>query len=342
MNVLNASRLKQVVSGFGKAKVLVIGDLILDEFIWGKVERISPEAPVPVVWVDSENFMPGGASNVANNIRSLGGKVYLCGVVGNDARGEILRDELTKKGVRCDGVVTDASRPTTQKTRVIAHHQQVVRIDREKLQAIPNAVLNRIVAYVREVIDEVDAVILEDYGKGVVIPRLVEETVKLAKRRGKVITVDPKETHISYYKGVTTITPNHHEAAAAVGFKIKDDASLEKAGRKLLDQLSCESVLITLGENGMCLFERGKKTAKIPTVAQEVFDVSGAGDTVIGAYTLARAGGASALDAAHLANCAAGVVVGKVGVAVVSPEELMERVKRVSGRNGRQFSRNGA
>ena len=321
-------RLKSIISGFNQAKVLVVGDLILDEFIWGKVTRISPEAPVPVVWVDSENFMPGGASNVASNIRSLGGQVFLAGVVGDDSRADVLRTLLRKKGVDCEGVFTDKQRPTTQKTRVIAHHQQVVRIDREVVKPVSDQVLKEILGYIKERIKTVDALIIEDYGKGVIVPRLVEESVKLAKKYGKVVTVDPKETHFSYYRGVTTITPNHHEAASAVGFPIKDDASLQKAGKKLLQRLNCETALITLGENGMSLFQKGKPMIKIPTVAQDVFDVSGAGDTVISAYTVARARKASAIEAAHISNCAAGIVVGKVGVAVTTADELIQRIRK--------------
>lgn len=325
---MNFDRLKQIISGFHEAKVLVVGDLILDEFIWGNVSRISPEAPVPVVWVKSENFMPGGASNVANNIRSLGGEVHLTGVVGEDTRGRVLQALLREKGVLCDGIVTDNHRPTTQKTRVIAHHQQVVRIDREEVRPIPDRVIQDILEFIEKHIQEVDALLIEDYGKGVVLPRLVGEVVRIARKNKKIITVDPKETHFPYYRGVTTITPNHHEAASAVGFPIRDEPSLEKAGRRLLDKLRCETVLITLGENGMCLFERGKRTVKIHTVAQDVFDVSGAGDTVISAYTLARARKASPLEAAHISNCAAGIVVGKVGVAVTSKEELLERIRK--------------
>lgn len=327
MKHLNYARLKSIIQSFPEAKVLVVGDLILDEFIWGSVSRISPEAPVPVVWVDRENYMPGGASNVASNIRSLGGEVYLAGVVGDDARGEILRSALRKKGVHCDGIVSDKERPTTQKTRVIAHHQQVVRIDREVAKPISDKDLKRIVDYIKGKVRSVDALIIEDYGKGVVVPRLVKEIVKAAKKYRRVITVDPKETHISYYKGVTTITPNHHEASAASGIKIKDDASLVKAGRKLLQKTQGESVLVTLGENGMAVFQKGKPMEKINTVAQDVFDVSGAGDTVISAFTLARACKATPVEAAHISNCAAGIVVGKVGVAVTDRQELLDRIK---------------
>lgn len=331
MKFLDFARLKKTVAAFDRAKVLVVGDLILDEFIWGNVSRISPEAPVPVVWVSSENFMPGGASNVANNIRSLGGEVYLAGVVGEDERGDALRSLLRDKGVRCEGVLSDPDRPTTQKTRVIAQHQQVVRIDREKQIPLSEKLISDILAFIRGKINEVDALIIEDYGKGVIVPRLVKEIVRIAKKKNKIITVDPKETHFSYYRGVTTITPNHHEAASAVGFPIKDDASLAKAGKKLLEKLACENVLITLGENGMCLFQKGKPMEKIPTIAQEVFDVSGAGDTVISAYTLARACKASASEAAHISNCAAGIVVGKVGVAVTSKDELLGRIRKEIG-----------
>jgi D-beta-D-heptose 7-phosphate kinase/D-beta-D-heptose 1-phosphate adenosyltransferase len=341
MKHLDFARLKSIISTFGQAKVLVVGDLILDEFIWGNVSRISPEAPVPVVWVDSENFMPGGASNVANNIRSLGGEVFLSGVVGEDSRGEVLESLLRKKGIHCAGILADKSRPTIQKTRVIAHHQQVVRIDREIVHPLSEALVKELIGFIQDRIKEVDALIIEDYGKGVIVPRLVEASVKAAKKYKKIITVDPKETHFSYYQGVTTITPNHHEAASAVGFTVKDDASLKMAGKKLLEKLKCESVLITLGENGMALFERGKPMVKINTVAQDVFDVSGAGDTVISAYTLARARKSTAEEAAHISNCAAGIVVGKVGVATTSRDELLQRIKGEMSLDGRHRNYSG-
>ncbi len=328
MKPFNWTRLKHVISTFKEAKVLVVGDLILDEFIWGKVSRISPEAPVPVVWVDSENFMPGGASNVANNIRSLGGEVYLAGIVGADTRGEVLRGLLRKKGIHCEGIFTDSERPTTQKTRVIAHHQQVVRIDREIIRPVSGTLLKEILKFIETKIKSVDALLIEDYGKGVIVPSVVQAIVRMAKKHGKIITVDPKETHFSYYRGVTTITPNHHEAGSAAGIQIRDDDSLNKVGKKLLQQLNCETVLITLGENGMSLFQKGKAMIKIPTVARDVFDVSGAGDTVISAYTLARARKATPLEAAHISNCAAGIVVGKVGVAVTTSGELTKQVRK--------------
>jgi rfaE bifunctional protein kinase chain/domain len=322
-------RLKDVVNSFSRVRVLVIGDLILDEFIWGQVSRISPEAPIPVVWVKSESFVPGGSCNVANNIRSLGGQADVIGVIGNEGRGRMLLELLEKKDIGVSGIIKDASRPTTLKTRVVAHHQQVVRIDREEVAPLSKDIQRRIIADVRRRIKNFDAVCVEDYGKGVITPELVQEIVKLARRYGKIITVDPKESHLSYYRGVSCITPNHHEASTLAKIAIRDDASLSRAGQKLLRVLACENVLITRGENGMCLFQKGLKPVKIPTLAQDVFDVSGAGDTVIGTYTLALGSKAAPIEAAHLANCAAGIVVGKVGTATVTQNELLARVRQL-------------
>ncbi len=318
---------RKIVENFSKVKVLVVGDLILDEFIWGDVSRISPEAPVPVVWVKKESFMPGGASNVANNLRSLGAEVRIAGVIGDDDHGAILKGELEQKGIDTSGVLIDNSRPTTLKTRVVAQHQQVVRIDRERVGSMDEKTVAALASYIARVIDDMDAVIIEDYGKGVITPKLLARVVPLARSKGKVISVDPKEEHFKYYRGISVITPNHHEAGSAVGFEITDDKTLKAAGQKLLSKLNCRIALITLGENGMAVFQRGKKMTHIPTVAQEVFDVSGAGDTVIASYTLALAARADAIRAAHLANCAAGIVVGKVGIAVVTPDELIARVR---------------
>ncbi|MFC1508169.1 D-glycero-beta-D-manno-heptose-7-phosphate kinase [Candidatus Omnitrophota bacterium] len=320
-------KFKKIISNLSKARVLIIGDLILDEFLWGDVSRISPEAPVPVVWVRSESFMPGGAANVANNIHALGAKVYLAGVIGMDERGKILTEELRKKGMDVEGIVIDGERPTTLKTRVIAHHQQVVRIDKEKMDGLAAGLISQLIDYVKEIISDIDAIIIEDYGKGVVTPRLLEEVLRLARRHKKIVTVDPKEEHFPYYKGVTAITPNHHEAARAAGIKVKSRDDVLEVGKALVNKLKCESALITLGENGMQLFEKNGRVTHIPTVAQDVFDVSGAGDTVIGTFTLALAAGANMVDAARISNFAAGIVVGKVGIAVVTQEELLAKAK---------------
>jgi len=327
MKTQSFRRLRGIIANFRGKKILVIGDLILDEFIWGKVSRISPEAPVPIVWVRNESFMPGGASNVANNINALGGKAYIVGVVGNDERAGILKGELSHRGVNIDGVFSDPERPTVLKTRVIAHQQQVVRIDREKVDSIKMGSLRKITGFVEDVIDDMDGIIVEDYGKGLITPELLGRIVPLAKKKKKIIAVDPKEEHFSYYKGVTLLTPNDGEASRAVGFVIKDKTTLRKAGSELLKKLKANIILITLGENGMMVFERGKSPKKIETIAREVFDVSGAGDTVAASYTLSLISGASAIQAAHVANCAAGIVVGKVGIAVVTEDEVIAKVR---------------
>jgi D-beta-D-heptose 7-phosphate kinase/D-beta-D-heptose 1-phosphate adenosyltransferase len=214
------------------------------------------------------------------------------------------------------------------KTRVVAHHQQVVRIDKEKVEELSDAMIRRITGYVAGMIKKVDAVIIEDYGKGLVTPALLKKVVPLARRNNKIISVDPKEEHFRYYKGISVITPNNHEASRAVGFEIKDEATLRKAGGRLLSKLNCAIALITLGENGMAVFRKGAAMKHIPTVAQEVFDVSGAGDTVIATYTLSLASGADPVRSAHLSNYAAGIVVGKVGIAVITPDELLGRIRK--------------
>ncbi len=327
MKDLKIERFRRVIKHFNNASVLVVGDLMLDEFIWGKVSRISPEAPVPVVWATSESVMPGGASNVANNIRSLGGEVYLAGVVGDDERGRLLVDELLRRKINAEGVAIETERPTTLKTRVIAHSQQVVRIDKEKVANISKNSIKKILDFSKDIIGDIDAVVIEDYGKGVIVRELLSPLIKLAKKHKKIITVDPKENHFPMYKNVTAITPNHHEAARAAGMPAENGASIDEIGKRLLKRLNCEVVLMTMGEHGMCIFEKKGKVTRIPTVAQEVYDVSGAGDTVISAYTLSLAAGAKAIEAAHIANCAAGIVVGKVGIAVTTQEELIDKIK---------------
>jgi len=323
----SASLLTSLVENFPKAKILVIGDFILDQFIWGDVSRISPEAPIPVVFVEKKTFMLGGALNVVNNIHSLGAKVYPCGVVGKDSYGQILLRELKKRKIEIGGVVIDKERPTTLKTRIIARHQQVVRVDEEKTTPLSQNDFCQFLDYIKKKIREVDLVLIEDYGKGVIVPALLEEVIKLSRLDDKMITVDPKEEHFSYYEGVSAITPNYQEALKAVQSlcpRLRKD-NLEDIGKKLLQRLKCKAVLITLGEKGMCLFEKGK-ISRIPTVAQDVFDVSGAGDTVIAVFSLALCAGATMQEAAHISNYAAGIVVGKVGISAVTPEELKEKI----------------
>ncbi|MBI3322958.1 MAG: bifunctional hydroxymethylpyrimidine kinase/phosphomethylpyrimidine kinase [Candidatus Omnitrophica bacterium] len=339
-------RLAALLQRFRRARVLVVGDLMFDEFVWGKVSRISPEAPVPVVWVQRESVMPGGAANVASNIRALGGQVRLAGVVGTDQWGEGLLRELAARRIDTTGVIRDASRPTTVKTRVIAHHQQVVRVDREypgpltpaaisRLveliqrqldDVLTPAAIRRLVELIQRQLDDVEAIVIEDYGKGVITRALLERVVPLARARKKVVTVDPKEDHFELYQGVTALTPNRAEAGEALGRELATEDAVLRGGTELLRRLRSEALLITLGEDGMCLFEHGGRRTWIPTVAQEVFDVAGAGDTVIGAFTLALAAGCSMPEAAVVANHAAGIVVGKVGVATATPKELLARL----------------
>lgn len=325
-NRIARARVEALLAAARTTSVIVFGDLIIDEFVWGSVTRVSPEAPVPVVWVERESAMPGGAANVASNLQALGGRPFLVGIVGDDPAGHRLRRLLAERGMETAGVVVDRSRPTTIKTRVVAHHQQVVRIDRERVAPLDAAVNRECAEAVLAQLPVAKAVIVEDYGKGVVTPASLKTVIGAAKRARRVITVDPKQEHIRYYRGVTALTPNRLEAAQAAGMPITDYPSLMKAGQRLMQRLHPESLLITLGEDGMCVFERGGRVTQIPTVAREVFDVSGAGDTVIAAFTLLRAAGASLVEAATIANAAAGVVVGKVGVAVCTPAELLKQL----------------
>lgn len=323
------SRFYKIISRFKDARILVIGDVVLDKFIWGTVSRISPEAPVPVVWAKSESFMPGGASNVANNMRALGAEVYICGLIGDDETGKIMVAELAKKGINNEGIIIDSSRPTTNKTRIIAYHQQVVRIDKESNEAVDNKILSRILSFAKDKIPYMDAVIIEDYGKGLMVPRLIKELVAFSRARKKIIMVDPKEEHFLFYKGVTAITPNRKESEVASGIKIKDADTLNRAGKRLLQMLHSEAVLITLGEDGMALFQKGNRFIHIPTVAQEVYDVSGAGDTAVAVFCLAKVSGATMVEAAHISNIAAGVVVGKLGIAVCTMQELKSHLSQI-------------
>ncbi|HNX68001.1 MAG TPA: D-glycero-beta-D-manno-heptose-7-phosphate kinase [Candidatus Omnitrophota bacterium] len=333
-NTLTASEKRhflEIVEGFKDAHILVIGDFILDQFVWGSVSRISPEAPVPVVDVKRESFMPGGSLNVAHNIRSLKGVSYPCGVVGRDLYGRMLVKTMRRQGIETGGIIYDATRPTTLKTRVIAHSQQMVRFDREKTEDISRADLNKILKFVKQQIKDIDVVILEDYGKGVMQPFLLREVVKLAHRNRKPVLVDPKEKHFDYYRGVTCITPNRKEAYGGYERIIgpwRETPVLEQVGWRLMKKLNLESVLITLGEDGMALFEKNKKITRIPTAAREVYDVSGAGDTVIATLALALAAGAKMREAAKISNLAAGIVVGKLGTATVTPEELKDAVRK--------------
>ncbi len=327
--VINFSfkHLKGVVEKFRQAKILVIGDVMLDEFIWGKVSRISPESPVPVVDVHSESVMLGGAANVAANLQNLGAKAYLAGVIGKDRAGETVKKELRKRKVSEEGLILDGKRKTTLKSRLIAHSQQVARMDRENREEIKGTSFNQLTGYVKSLIPKIDAVIISDYGKGVVSRKLLQELLPLLRAARKYITVDPKLGNFFNYRQVTLITPNQQEVERALGVEIRNELNLFSAGKEILKRLNCESLLVTRGEGGMTLFEPNRKPVNIPTVAREVYDVTGAGDTVISTLTLALVVGISKKEAAHLANLAAGIVVGEVGTVTLNPKELLEAIE---------------
>ncbi len=318
--------LRQYLQRFPQASLLVIGDLILDHYVMGRVSRISPEAPVPVVHVESETLRLGGAANVFNNILALGGKADLCGVIGADESGRLLLKELGQSRSGRGGVIIDHDRPTTRKSRVIAHNQQIVRYDMEGRQELKGTLQKRLLRYVESRIRELSCIVVSDYAKGVVSAALMTELTRLAALRKIPIIVDPKVEHFSYYKGVTVITPNHLEATQAAGLHGDDDQTIDQAGAVIRQRLGCQSVLITRGEKGMSLYEGEGTSWHLPTQARQVYDVTGAGDTVIGTLALALATGAGMREAATLANHAAGIVVGMVGTATVSPKQLLEAV----------------
>jgi D-beta-D-heptose 7-phosphate kinase/D-beta-D-heptose 1-phosphate adenosyltransferase len=304
-------------------RVLVVGDVMLDEFLWGKVTRISPEAPVPVVEVESHSSHLGGAGNVARNIRALGGGAALAGVVGRDSAGERVQQALGEAGIASILTMGEAGRPTTVKSRIVAHHQQVVRADRESSADVPAEIERLIVERALPLLADCQALVVSDYDKGVITAGLLRRLIPRARSRRLPVLVDPKVRHLSLYKGATLVTPNEREAEQAAGFPFRGPGDLEKAGPVLLRKLACEAVLVTRGEHGMSLFERGRPSVHIPTAAREVFDVTGAGDSVIATLALALAAGAKLAEAAALANCAAGVVVGKLGTAVATPAEVL-------------------
>ena len=326
MKALRRSRAARLLAAMRDTRVAVVGDVMLDEFLWGRVARISPEAPVPVVELASQSFHLGGAANVAANVRSLGGRSAVAGVIGRDAAGDRLKGALARAGVEDALAADEGGRPTTHKMRIIAHSQQVVRADREDARALAPAVAAALAEAMRRAARGAGAIILSDYQKGVVSRSFMKAVLAAAKREGAPLFVDPKVRNFALYRGASVVTPNQAEAEQATGVKIRDAADLEAAGRKILKTLRCRAALVTRGEHGMALFQDGRRPVSIPTAAREVFDVTGAGDTVIATLALATAAGASLEEAAMLANYAAGVVVGKVGTATVTPEEVLAAI----------------
>ncbi len=327
MEKISKERFDQIFAGWGGHKILVLGDVMLDEYLWGNVSRISPEAPVPVVEIVKESIKLGGAANVALNVKSLGDEPILVGVIGDDRSGERMMSALREVQIKSEGIFIDNPRMTTIKTRVIAHNQQVVRADRENTDEISEKLTGDIISFVKKKISDIHAIIISDYGKGVITHGLLSELIELCKQNDVFLAVDPKETHFMNYKRVSLITPNHHEAGFVYGKRIKDENMLEEVGWGLLEKLKVEALLITRGEKGMSLFEANRTLTHFPTRAREVYDVTGAGDTVISAFTCAVVAKANYKEAALISNHAAGLVVGEVGTIQINKEELMEKLE---------------
>lgn len=323
---VSLKKLNGLKNNFRGKRIAVIGDLMLDCYFWGGVSRVSPEAPVPVVEVDNEFYRFGGAMNVAYNIQTLGGVPFPIGVIGNDNDGKIFRGLLKKTGITDKGIVVDRKRPTTAKTRVIANQQHIVRIDKEKTNSITRQIENKILSLLKKEIKKIDAVILQDYNKGVLTEDLIKRIIKICNEAKKVITVDPKFNNFFNYQNVTVFKPNRKEAEDAFGIRMKTETDITNAGTKLLEKLKCKYVLLTLGENGIALFENGKLERRIPTKARKVSDVSGAGDTVISTLTMALTAGADIYDAAYLANYAGGLVCQEVGIVPIELNTLFNAV----------------
>ncbi len=323
--VQDKKNLIKIINNFKNKKILVVGDIMLDKYIWGNVERISPEAPVPVVEVVKETQNLGGCGNVAHNITSVGAESYLVTIVGNDIYAEELKKMLQQRKVNIDGIFVDAKRPTTVKTRIIAHNQQVVRVDHESRFQIDSHIFNKIKNYILDIKNQIDAILISDYGKGVITKGLLSFLIKLAKIIDVPITVDPKIEHFLEYKKVTILTPNLNEATLGMRLPKKPSTEQEvyELGKKILKKLQPEALVITRGPDGMTLFEK-EKIYHIPTRAKEVYDVTGAGDTVIAILTLCLSTSAKFVPSCEIANFAAGIVVGKVGTATVSKEELID------------------
>lgn len=319
--MLDRTRVAQLLGNLQGRRVIVLGDLMLDEFVWGKVRRISPEAPVPVLEVIEESWRLGGAANVAANIQALGATPIPIGIIGQDRAGESICDLMRSAGISADSLIQD-ERITTLKTRILAHSQQIARIDRENRAPLASSINKLLETAFFEAVKNADSVVVSDYDKSVVSRDLMQSVLPKARAQGIPVFLDPKVHHADLYHPVTMVTPNQSEAQLLSGISIRNRETLEAAGLKLLQRFACEYVLITRGEEGMSLFD-GKGSHHLSTVAREVFDVTGAGDTVIATLAASHAGGASMEDSAILANHAAGIVVGRIGTATVSAADLL-------------------
>jgi rfaE bifunctional protein kinase chain/domain len=318
---MNRSVAEKLIQRFPELKILVLGDYMLDQFIWGRVDRISPEAPVPIVDVERESFSLGGAGNVVQNLQAMGAQTIPLGVLGDDDAGNKMLDLFRERKANTESLFR-MDRATTVKTRILAHHQQVVRVDRELKSHIDDANRSRLASRFLEILHVVDGVIISDYAKGTITPTLLEEILPVARKQNKLVCVDPKVRFFSSYTPVTILTPNVAEASSVLGYPIQTDAELSEAGKRILKTIECQALLITRGDKGMALFHDGQMTL-VPARAREVYDVTGAGDTVIAVLCLALAAGVELLDAVKITNVAAGIVVGKIGTGTVSPQELL-------------------
>ncbi len=324
---MNLERLKILESNFPNKKIIVVGDMMLDGYFGGEITRISPEAPVPIVEIEDEFFRFGGAANVALNILELGGIPIPVGIIGNDLNANTFSNLLNEVNISDKGIFTDSKRPTTTKTRVIAQNQHVVRIDKESKDYINKELEAKLLAFISSVISDSDGIILQDYNKGVLTDNLIKSVIELATEHDKIISVDPKFINFKKFQNVTIFKPNKKESEDILGMRIITDDDISKAGKELLNLLNAKYILLTLGEKGIALFEKGKDEIRIPTKARKVADVSGAGDTVISTITYALASGATIKEAAYFSNYAAGIVCEEVGIAPVEKEKLFNTLK---------------
>jgi rfaE bifunctional protein kinase chain/domain len=323
---LTPQRIDELLSNLKTKRIAVVGDVMIDRYVWGTVNRISPEAPVPVVEVESETSRLGGAANVATNIVSLGASAFLIGVVGDDLSGREFRSELQQQKTSPDGIVTDPSRPTSVKTRVIAHNQHVVRIDSEEKKDIDQSIRQKLYDVLEKNIDSIDGIIIEDYNKGVIVKELIHKIIRLANKHHKIITVDPKFNNFFEYTDVTVFKPNKKETEEALGQKLMTEEEVIAAGKSLLQRLNAENILLTRSEKGMSLFQKNGTVSHIPTHARKVADVSGAGDTVIATLTAVLCAGGSIAESAMLSNVAGGIVCGEVGIIPIDPALLRSTI----------------
>lgn len=325
---ISEKRLLQLKKNFKGKRIAIIGDMMLDIYFWGDVKRISPEAPVPVLEVENEFYRFGGAANCALNINSLSGVAEPIGVIGYDNYGTIFNSLLSEQKINHYGIIEDDSRPTTAKTRVIADSQHIVRIDKESKETINKNIQNKIFEYLKSIIKNLDGIILQDYNKGVLSSSLISQIIELANKNRILITVDPKFNNFFEYKNVTVFKPNRKEAEDILGMKIRTDIDVSFAGNTLLKKLNPKNILLTLGEGGIAVFEKGKPEKRMPTKARKVADVSGAGDTVISTLTIALAAGANIYEASYLANYAGGLVCEEVGIIPIEIDKLFDTVIR--------------